>query len=329
MKVHWKEVASAVLLGLAMPGIILAIAASRKEPETVIEIQTEVPTQTVTIPEETTAPTEPVRVPVLSGNRVTEMELNEYLVGVVLAEMPAFFEPEALKAQAVVARTYTMRAHGRGGRHSGATVCTDPSCCQAYIEPADYIKNGGTQQSVEKIRTAVFGTDNEVLTYGGELIEAVYFSCSGGSTEDAVAVWGTEYPYLQAVSSPGEEKATHYSDTISYTANNFEAALGRDLPGNPNDWFGVVTYTPGGGVASMEIGGQTYKGTTLRSVLGLRSTAFMITATSNKVTITTKGYGHRVGMSQYGADAMALAGSDYQQILTHYYQGVRLTTLEN
>lgn len=327
MKLHWKEWAIAGLLGLAMPGIILAVATTVAEPENRIE------PETILTAEEpqTDAATQPavIRVPVLDGTQVAEMELNEYLVGVVLAEMPASFEPEALKAQAVVARTYTMRSHNRGGRHRNAAVCTDPSCCQAYTTAEDYLKSGGTKKNVEKIRQAVADTGNEVLTYNGQLIEAVYFSCSGGSTEDAVAVWGTSYPYLQAVSSPGEEKATHYSDTVTYTATNFEAALGRDLKGTPNEWFGVTTYTPGGGVASMEIGGTVYKGTTLRSVLGLRSTAFMISTTDSKVTITTRGYGHRVGMSQYGADAMALEGSSYKEILTHYYQGVTLTTLEN
>ena len=326
MRLHWKEWAIAALLGLAMPGVILAVATTLGVPETVIELGTEAAPEQTQVTE-----TQPVviTVPILDGNQVTEMELNEYLVGVVLGEMPASFETEALKAQAVVARTYTMRSHKRGGRHKNAAVCTDPSCCQAYTAPDTYLKKGGTKKNVEKIRRAVEETGNEVLTYQGELIEAVYFSCSGGSTEDAVAVWGTAYPYLQAVSSPGEEKADHYSDTVTYTANNFEAALGRDLKGNPNEWFGGTTYTPGGGVASMEIGGTVYKGTTLRTVLGLRSTAFMITTTDSKVTITTKGYGHRVGMSQYGADAMALKGSTYREILTHYYQGVTLTTLEN
>ena len=329
MKFVWKEIAIAVLFGLALPGILLAITASVEQPEVIVELGTGAAEETAPTVEETTAPPEAVMVPVRVDGRTVEMELNEYLVGVVLAEMPVSFEPEALKAQAVVARTYTMRAHRNGGKHGGAAVCTDPGCCQAYTAPADYLKNGGSQAGVDKVRSAVNATGQEVLTYGGELIEAVYFSCSGGSTEDAVAVWGTDYPYLQAVSSPGEEKAEHYTDTITYTAANFEAALGRDLPGSPNEWFGVITYTPGGGVASMEIGGQTYKGTTLRSALGLRSTAFMVAVTSNSVTITTKGFGHRVGMSQYGADAMAVAGSGYREILSHYYQGVTLTALEN
>ena len=331
MKRVWKELALAALMGLVMPAAALGIAVSSQPPDAVIEITTQPPPgavpEVITQPETQTAA--PVTVPILVGREVVQMELNEYLTGVVLGEMPASFEPEAQKAQAVVARTYTMRAWKRGGRHEGAAVCTDSTCCQSYISPGDYLAAGGTQAGVDRIRSAVASTDAQVLTYQGELIEATYFSCSGGVTEDAAAVWGAEYPYLRSVSSPGEENAAHYQDTEVFTASRFEAALGRDLPGDPGSWFGVTTYTTGGGVATMEIGGQAYKGTALRSMLGLRSTAFTVEADIRCVTITTRGYGHRVGMSQYGADAMAVLGSSYAQILAHYYQGTSLTTLEN
>lgn len=323
MKQIWKEILLAAVMGLVLPGAVMGIAASTDMPETVIEITTAVPT-VATEPEKIQT-----MIPILNGNEIVNMELDEYLTGVVLGEMPASFEEEALKAQAVVARTYTMRAHNRGGRHDGAAVCTDSTCCQNYISPADYLASGGTQESVDKIAAAVAATTGQVLTYGGELIEATYFSCSGGVTEDAAAVWGAEYPYLKSVSSPGEENAAHYTDTVVFSASQFEAALGRELPGTPNSWFGVTTYTTGGGVASMEICGKTYQGTKLRSVLGLRSTAFMVSADLNSVTFTTRGFGHRVGMSQYGADAMAVLGSSYVEILAHYYQGTTLTALEN
>ena len=329
MKMIWKEIILAAAMGLVMPGAVLGIAASMEEPETVIEITTSAPTAA---PEPITEPEKQqfsMQVPILMDETVVRMELNEYLTGVVLGEMPVSFEPEAHKAQAVVARTYTMRAHRQGGKHDGAAVCTDSTCCQSYISPADYLAAGGTQAGVDSIRAAVKATDGQVLTYGGALIEATYFSCSGGVTEDAAAVWGADYPYLQSVQSPGEEGAAHYSDTEVFTAAQFEQALGRDLSGPPTSWFGVTTYTTGGGVASMEIGGKTYKGTALRTRLGLRSTAFTVEADSRCVTITTKGFGHRVGMSQYGADAMAVLGSRYPEILAHYYQGAVLTSLEN
>lgn len=326
MKIIWKEIALAALMGLVMPGAVLGIAASM-EPgqQPVAQISTAAPTEA----SEAVTETPSMVVPILMDKTVVEMDLNEYLTGVVLGEMPVSFELEAQKAQAVVARTYTMRAWKRGGRHDGAAVCTDSTCCQAYIAPADYLKAGGTQAGIDRIREAVEATDSQVLTYSGELIEATYFSCSGGTTEDAAAVWGAAYPYLKSVDSPGEEKAAHYTDTVVFTAAQFEAALGRELSGSPASWFGVTTYTTGGGVASMEIGGKTYKGTSLRSILGLRSTVFTVAADSKGVTITTKGYGHRVGMSQYGADAMAVLGSTYEEILTHYYQGTELEQLRN
>jgi stage II sporulation protein D len=159
------------------------------------------------------------------------------------------------------------------------------------------------------------------LYFDGVLIEATYFSCSGGSTEDAVAVWGTSFPYLRATPSPGEEGAAHYTDTVSYTKTELETLLGISLTGSPEYWIGMTTYTAGGGVATMEICGHTFQGTQLRSLLKLRSTAITVTAGEDMLHFTTRGFGHRVGMSQYGAEAMAVAGSSYREILSYYYRG--------
>ena len=131
------------------------------------------------------------------------MKMNDYLTEVLLGEMPAEFEMEALKAQAVAARTYTAKAAITGGKHGDGSVCSDSACCQAYLPQETYLMLGGTEENLEKINKAVLETTGLVLAYDGNLIEATYFSCSGGSTEDAAAVWGTEYPYLQAVASPG------------------------------------------------------------------------------------------------------------------------------
>ena len=308
MRTLAKDILIAAVMGLVVPGIVLSIAAR----------QTETPPETTP---ETTAQTvqptaqETVRIPVLvrqEDGTVSQMDMDGYLVGVVLAEMPVSFEEEALEAQSVVARTY---------------VCTRSACCQGYIGDEDYLSQGGTEEGLEKVRAAVAATSGWVLTYEGGLIEATYFSCSGGSTEDAAAVWGTEFPYLQAVASPGEEKAAHYTDTVRLSAEAFQDALGVKLSGSPGSWFRDVTYTDGGGVDTIVIGGTTYRGTELRSLLGLRSTAFSISTTEDTVTITTRGYGHRVGMSQYGADAMAVTGSTCPEILAHYYPGTTLTKL--
>ena len=250
------------------------------------------------------------------------MPLEEYVTGVVLSEMPASFALEALKAQAVASRTYALRM-GKDSYHAGA-VCTDAGCCQGYLSPETYLQYYGTQAYLDRVRDAVAQTAGEVLTYQGKVIFAPYFSCSGGSTESAVAVWGSEIAYLQAVDSPGEEFAALYSTSASFTTESFQIALGAQLPENAADWFGAVSYTAGGGVEAMEIGGVVYRGTTLRALLGLPSTRFFITVTEDGILVEALGYGHRVGMSQYGAEAMAQQGSTYVQILTDYYSQTEL-----
>ena len=262
-----------------------------------------------------------------SGN-VRQMTMGEYLSGVVLAEMPADFEEEALKAQAVVARTYTCKRMEHN-KHGAAAVCTNSACCQGYRDAEDYVNSNGKPESVRKIRSAVTETDGQVLVYGGELIDATYFSCSGGLTEDAVAVWGQDVPYLQSVESPGEENAPRYSERIRYTPENFMLLTGISGEGSVSSWFGPVTWTDGGGVDTIRICGKTFTGTELRGILGLRSTMFTVSVSEGMIVIETKGFGHRVGMSQYGAQAMAEEGSSYQEILEHYYVGALLKSLEN
>lgn len=277
-------------------------------------------------PEETELATqvesEEMQIPVLlSGSEPVMIPMEEYLAGVLLGEMPASFHPEALKAQAVVARTYTMKRNTQDPKHPQGALCTDSACCQAYASVQSF-----SPEQLGKIRGAIAETENQVLTYGGELIDATYFSCSGGRTESAVAVWGTDVPYLQAVDSPGEEEAAVYIDTVTYSVEEFSQRLDVALSGEQDTWFSEITYTDGGGIETMEICGMMFSGTQLRKLLELRSTAFLITAMDDTVTITTRGYGHRVGMSQYGAEAMAQEGNDYREILSHYYPG---TTLEN
>lgn len=320
----WKDVLTALFMGMVLPGLVLQIASAYQNRELPILEET---TPETGIPE-TLPPTVFLTAKVRWKNgEVEKVNMDDYLLGVVLAEMPADFEMEALKAQAVVARTYTRKAYLTDGKHGDGSVCTDPGCCQAYISEEEYRNQGGTQEGVDKVRFAVAATTGYVLTYGEELIEATYFSCSGGSTEDAAAVWGTDYPYLQAVDSPGEENAPHDTDTVTFTPEEFQLALGAALSGSPRSWIGTTTYTEGGGVNTMTIGGETYTGTQLRTLLGLRSTAFTVLTEEDEITITTRGFGHRVGMSQYGADAMAVTGSDFREILEHYYPGTTLTKL--
>lgn len=317
MRERWLGVIFAFVLGFVVPAVIFSGVNKNNVPEdatyTTDAIVTEVSVQKISVMDR--------------NGSIHLMDIDEYITCVVLCEMPADFHTEALKAQAVVARTYAMRRLVGNEKHPGASVCTEFSCCQGFRTEAEFIEQGGTAEEVERIRNAVAQTSCEVVVYDGKLAEATYFSCSGGTTEDAKAVWGADIPYLQSVDSPGEEHAVYYTDTVSYSADEFFRCLGQDKPSGFG-WLGSISYTTGGGVDTIEINGVSYSGTKFRQLLGLRSTAFMITSLADTVTITTKGYGHRVGMSQYGAEAMAVGGSDYKQILKHYYSGTEIVAYQ-
>ena len=327
MKRNFTQLIAAFLMGVLMPALAMQLG------QAVVFADPQPTSQSQTAPSDTTAdhPVQhaPAIIPVLlEESTLRIMELDEYLLGVVLAEMPVDFKEEALKAQAIAARTCALQCTQEGSKHPGGAVCADSKCCQAYIEPASYLHEGGFQKNVDKVQQAILDTEEQILTYQGELIQATYFSCSGGRTEDAVAVWGADVPYLISVDSPGEEHADIYSNTVWFSASEFAALLGRNLRGNCADWLGNVTYTRGGGVATMVIAGKTYTGTELREKLDLYSTAFSMRAEGNGITVITTGKGHRVGMSQYGADAMAKNGRTYDQILAHYYPGTRIDKVD-
>ena len=261
-----------------------------------------------------------VHLRVLHGERVEDMSLSSYLAGVVGAELPGSFPIEAKKAQAVAARTYALR-QAREGKHPQADICTDSSCCQAWTPLLD-----------PEAEQAVRETDGLVLVYEEKLIEATYFSCSGGRTETAAAVWGSDIPYLQAVDSPGEEDAPRFREEVELSTADFAARLQTMDPGflpmgAAPQWFGEIRYTVGNGVESVEIGGCSFRGTELRKIFGLRSTNIRFSVTEDTVTISTLGYGHRVGLSQYGARAMALEGKSFAEILCHYYRNTKIKRL--
>ena len=320
-----KDFLWALILGVVLPGLMFAVAQQQAlQGRTAAQTTTNITFQTQPI--QPTVPDKRIVNVLLQDGTVCPMDIEDYLLCVLLREVPAEFEMEALKAQAVVARTYTLRRQEIGQKHAQADVCADPSCCQGFCSTEEYLSKGGTLEDIQKVSQAVMSTESLVLTYEERLIEATYFSNSGGRTEDALAVWGEEIPYLQAVDSPGEENNDHFLQTVTFSVDSFTEKLGYRPSGSPESWIRSVTYTPGGGVDTITIGDKTYQGTVLRSLLGLRSTVFVITPLGTSVTITTKGYGHRVGMSQYGAEAMAVKGSGYPDILSHYYPGTSIST---
>lgn len=323
MKPMIKELTIIGLIGIVIPGLLF-YGLSRKD-DGPIPAETTSPPSTAAGEEKTSAQR---KITVLLDDGSTEEQaLDDYITGVVLAEMPADFEEQALMAQAVAARTYALRRSQTLSKHDNADVCGNPSCCQAYLSLQDYADRGGTVEDYEKIRRAVEATSGQVLMYDGQMIEATYFSCSGGMTEDARAVWGAEFPYLIAQPSPGEETSDQYTQSVSMSSEEFLDRLGAAQNHSQAPLIGEITYTDGGGVDWIEVAGERFTGVEIRKLLSLRSTAFFISAVGENVVITTKGYGHRVGMSQYGADAMALEGNSYQQILAYYYPGTEIAQL--
>lgn len=316
----WQQILLVFILCIGFPSILASFLPKNEK----LNVGQAIVQDSQNAVEETENEVNEMKIPVLINGKTKMMEMNKYIVCVVLQEMPASFDIEALKAQAVVARTYALKRNLSSKKHKNGAVCSDSGCCQGYISVSAYLKKGGKEAFVEKVEKAVNDTEYKVLTYNDKLIDATYFSCSGGKTEDAQAVWGNDVPYLQSVESPGEEHATHYVDTVTFTPQQFQNKLGVKLSGNPGTWLKDVSYTQGGGVDEMVLCGKTFTGTALRTKLGLRSTAFILTAVGNTITVTTKGFGHRVGMSQYGADAMAANGKTCAEILSHYYPGTSL-----
>lgn len=263
-----------------------------------------------------------------ADGQVTEMDLNQYLWGVVAAEMPASFEQEALKAQAVAARTYALHK-GPSASHPDADLCTDYACCQAWIARADAENNWGDQAVAyaNKITTAVSDTGNQVILYNGQLIDAVFHSSSAAATQDAVEVWGNSIPYLQSVTSPEGEEVPNYESQVAMAPEEFRAAFLQAQPtavleGDPAGWVGEIQRTPGGSVHSVTIGGVPVTGAQARQIFSLRSATFELSYDGGNFQFSVTGFGHGVGMSQYGADAMAAEGKGYVEILQHYYTGV-------
>ena len=268
---------------------------------------------------------------VLDGDQVVEMDLGTYLVGVVRAEMPASFHQEALKAQAVAARTYTLYKIQSGGHHGDqADICTDSTCCQAYISEDRARANWGDDADAyeAKVETAVKETDGQAILYGGVPILAVFHSSSAGLTRAAGEVWMNDLPYLQAVESPEETgRIPNYYSRVEFTAADCKAKLltvfpEADLSGPVSGWLKNAVTDSAGSVETVEVGGVTVKGARVRSALGLRSACFDWKVQDGKLVFYVTGYGHGVGLSQYGADRMAAGGAAYREILTHYYTGV-------
>ncbi len=275
-----------------------------------------------------------VQLAVKNGDAVEIMALDVYLQGVARGEMPASFELEALKAQAAAERTYIyyQLAAGRKEAHPNADVCTDPSCCNAWLsEEAAREKWGGDFDGWEsRIEEAVAATDGQVALYDGQPILAVFHSSSAGKTAGAGDVWSGDMPYLRSVDSPeGEETVPNYYSAAEFTAAEAKALLAQAHPeltfsGGPDKWFGAVEKDESGRVGTVEVCGAPLRGVEVRRIFSLRSACFTIDAAADRVTFRVTGYGHGVGMSQYGANELARQGRTWQEILLWYYADITI-----
>ncbi|HHW13022.1 MAG TPA: stage II sporulation protein D [Firmicutes bacterium] len=268
--------------------------------------------------------------------KIIALDLEEYVKGVVAAEMPAEFDLEALKAQAVAARTVAVRRMRRFGGTGypaapGADLSDDVRDSQAWLGRRQLIAKWGLwnyPRYWRKISAAVEGTSGLILTYEGRPIDALYHSTSGPRTANAEELWGKPVPYLKSVPCSFGQHSPRYRQERVFTVQELLSALGlaeeRAAGGLA---LRILKRTPSGRVDTMQIGTHVFSGTELRSRLGLASTNFTVHSREGKVVFTTVGYGHGVGLCQYGADGMAKAGKTFQEILQYYYQGVELKKL--
>lgn len=267
-------------------------------------------------------------------NKLQEMDLEEYVLGVLAAEMPSKFNMEALKAQALAARTYTlMKAKTFGGKgcekHPEADVCTDFTHCQAFIDPKSIAFN------YDKYKEAVLTTKGEVIVYDNALIQAVFHSTSGGKTENSEDIWTNKVPYLRSVSSEFEDDSPKLKTDLDVKVNDFIVAMKKidsklQLSSKSiQSQIKVLDRSEGGRITRMSVGGKVLSGSAVRVALGLNSANFNISYKGDTMKFTVTGNGHGVGLSQYGADGMAQKGSKYDEIVKHYYQGVEIVNIED
>ena len=268
---------------------------------------------------------------------IEEVALDNYLCNVVSAEMPATYEMEALKAQAIVARTYTVYKM-QNKKHDNADICDDSTCCQAWVSKEDRFarwEESQQESNWSKIEKCVKETAGRIITYNGSPINAFFHANSGGTTELPVNVWGgTGLPYLQVVQTDGEEGYTQYSSEVNFTQEELVNKLKEkyqdiQIDFNNDESVKILEYTDSGRVKTIRFGNHELSGVEARTVLGLKSTNFEIIKQDNQIKFSVKGYGHGVGMSQTGADTMAKQGSSCEEIINHFYVGVEIKDINS
>ena len=268
---------------------------------------------------------------------IEEVDLDTYLLGVVSSEMPASFEEEALKAQALVARTYTIYKIVNGSKHENADICDNSKCCQAWISKTERFEKWNEKDretNWAKIENAVNSTKGKIVTYEGKPINAFFHSNSGGITDTATAAWGgINYPYLQAVETSGENEYSQYKSELLLTKEEFISKIKENhndfkIDFNKENQIEILEYTDGDRVKKIKIGNLELSGVEIRNIFGLKSAKFEVILEEKNIRFNVVGYGHGVGMSQTGADSMAKQGKNYEEIIKHYYINVEIVDMK-
>lgn len=273
------------------------------------------------------------------SGQIEELNLDEYLYGVVSSEMPASYEIEALKAQAIVARTYTIyQTIHNAGKHQNADICDSYACCQAWISKEERFARWNVEEAEEnwnKIIEAVNATSGKIVAYNGEPINAFFHSNSGGVTESSLNIWGgIDYPYLKSVETAGENGYSQYNSQVQFSKQELlnkikEKHQECEIDFSQENCISILEYTTSGRVKTIKFGNIEIAGTEARTILGLKSTNFTFSIEGNTVIFSVIGYGHGVGMSQTGADSMAKSGSNFEEIIKHFYTDVEIIELKS
>ena len=331
MKRQGKELRRTALIALVLICLSLILLRALQKRA----IAPEPPREETAAPSAETGRDAGVTLRVWSQGELREESAADYLPGVLAGEMPADFQTEALRAQAVAARTFILWKTGHGClSHPEADVCDEPSCCKAWLSAdalrekwgADYAEN------MARVRAAVADTDGWYLCWEGEPIQAVFHASSSGRTEDSGNIW-QPLPYLVSVETP--ETAADVPNFVTEVELSdgalretvLAARPAADFSGEAAGWFGEISRDGSGRVASVTLGGERFTGAELRQLLGLRSACFTVERGEGGFLFRVTGFGHGVGMSQYGAEVMARDGAAWQEILAHYYPGTTLARI--
>lgn len=270
-------------------------------------------------------------------NVVETLELEDYLINVVAAEMPVEYEEEALKAQATVARTYTLYQIENGHKHDNADICDSSTCCQAWISKEKRYEKWGDNQDEKwsKLTNAVYSTAGEVITYNGKPIDAFFHSNSGGTTEIPINVWGgSDFPYLQVVETSGEDEYSQYYSEKEYTKAEIESKMKSAYSDFSIDWneencIEILEYTESSRIKTLKIGNKNISGVEARKIFELKSSNFTYEISESTVKFKVIGYGHGVGLSQTGSNTLAKEGKNYKEIIEHFFKNIEIENIKD